>query len=495
MLQELMKAIPVKRVEGGFGPRVAISGVTQDSRRVEKGFLFVAIPGEKQDGHDFVADAVKKGASAVVAVRRTGAEVPQLIVKDSRSALADLAAKFYGEPSLKMRVAGVTGTNGKTSITYLLESILNEAGRKPAVLGTVNYRYGGKIHAAPHTTPESVDLQQLFSEMVASGVTDVVMEVSSHALDMNRVRGVHFDAAAFTNLTQDHLDYHADMDAYFEAKKKLFSRFLKDSAKDKRTAILNVDDPKGRQLSKVRVRGLERLTVSIDGPADLYVRSLQATAEGIEADLARADRVLSIRSPLIGLHNLQNILVAVGLAYGLGVDTASIEKGIARLKNVPGRLERIDNKRGLHVFVDYAHTPDALARVCMTLGEFSKKSGGRLITVFGCGGDRDRTKRPVMGREAGRFSDLVVLTSDNPRSEDPDAIIDEIVPGLRDVSMPSDRILRIVSREEALKKAVSIAKPGDFVLVAGKGHEEYQIIGTKKVHFSDQEILRGLLKS
>lgn len=493
MLQELMKGIPVKRVEGGLGARVDISGLTQDSRKVEKGFLFVAIPGEKQDGHDFVSDAVKKGASAVVAVRRTKAGVPEFIVKDSRAALADLASRFYGEPSLKMHVAGVTGTNGKTSVTYLLESILRAAGRKPAVLGTVNYRYGGKVYEAPHTTPESVDLQKLFSQMLAEGATDAVMEVSSHALAMDRVRGVHFDAAAFTNLTQDHLDYHASLDDYFEAKKKLFSRFLKDSHKDRRTAVLNIDDPRGRQLAKGGIRSLDRMTVSVDGPADLTCRSYVLSEKGIEAELALVDRVFSITSPLIGLHNLQNILVAAGLAFGLGVDTASVVKGIAALPCVPGRLERIENKRGVHAFVDYAHTPDAIARVAITLSEFAKKSGGQLITVFGCGGDRDRTKRPVMGLEAGRFSDVVVVTSDNPRTENPEAIIDEIMPGLKDAKLPAERIHRIVSREEALKKAVSLAKPGDFLLVAGKGHEDCQIIGKTKSHFSDQEVLRRLL--
>jgi UDP-N-acetylmuramoyl-L-alanyl-D-glutamate--2,6-diaminopimelate ligase len=494
MLQELMKTVRVKRV---LGPLKAakVRGVTQDSRKVEKGFLFVAISGGKLDGHDFVTDAVARGAIAAVVRRNAHPEgkVPQFVVTDPRAALADLAARFYGEPSLKMRVAGVTGTNGKTSVTYLLESILKAAGRKPAVLGTVNYRFGGREWPAPHTTPESVDLQELFAKMLEEGVSDVVMEVSSHALSMERVRGVHFDVAAFTNLTQDHLDYHADLDEYFEAKKALFTRFLAASLKTRRSAVINLDDPRGSKITRGLAKSVERATVSVEGPADVFCRSHRLSEEGLTAEVVSGDGVLRIRSPLIGDHNLQNILVAIGLAKGLGVGGAEIEKGIANLERVPGRLERIPNGRGLNVFVDYAHTPDALGRVAAALKAFAETKGARLITVFGCGGDRDRAKRPLMGREAGRFSDIVIVTSDNPRTEDPEAILDEIMPGLSDARLPADRIHRITDREKALREAVKTAKPGDFVLVAGKGHEDYQVLGTKKVHFSDQEILRRLV--
>jgi UDP-N-acetylmuramyl-tripeptide synthetase len=494
MLNQLMKDIAVRRVVHPSRRGIDILGLTQDSRRVEKNFLFVAIPGEKQDGHDFVSDAVKRGASAVVVSRTTEAAVPQFVVKDPRVALADLAAHFYGEPSLKMRVAGVTGTNGKTSITFLLESILKAAGRKPAVLGTINYRYGGRVYEAPHTTPESVDLQSFFAQMLADGVTDVVMEVSSHALAMERVRGVHFDVAGFTNLTQDHLDYHRSLEEYFAAKKSLFTRFLPASGKMQRSAVVNVDDARGRELARKLPASLVGTKVSVEGPSDLFCRSYQLSEDGIEAEVALGSEILKIRSPLIGAHNLQNVLIALGMARGLGVETPAIVKGIADLACVPGRLERIENRRGLHVYVDYAHTPDAVGRVAATLKDFSSKGGGRLITVFGCGGDRDRTKRPIMGREAGRFSDIAIVTSDNPRTEDPEAIIDEILEGLKDVKMSDDRIFRIVSREEALKKAVSLAKKGDFILVAGKGHEDYQILGKQKIRFSDQEVLRGFLK-
>lgn len=496
MLTELMKNVRVQRVHGPKVGHVDIRGLTQDSRKVEKGYLFVAIPGEKLDGHDYIPDAVVKGASAVVVSHRTEPvpSVPQFVVRDPRSALADLAARFYGEPSLKMRVGGVTGTNGKTSVTYLVESILKEAGRHPAVLGTVNYRYAGKTYEAPHTTPESVDLQALLARMREEGVTDVVMEVSSHSLDMERVRGIHFDVAAFTNLTQDHLDYHESVEEYFEAKKSLFTRFLPASLKDRRCAVLNIDDPRGTNLARGLSKSLEKATVSVSGPSDLFCRTYQLREDGLSAEVVFGDETFPIRSPLIGEHNLQNILVAVGMAQGLGVPKEAVVRGIEKLAAVPGRLERIRNTRGLHVFVDYAHTPDAVARVTMTLRDFAKAAGSRLITVFGCGGDRDRAKRPLMGREAGRFSDVVIVTSDNPRTEDPEAILEEILPGLKDVGVDDDRIFRIVSREEALKKALSVAKPGDFVLVAGKGHEDYQILGTKKIHFSDQEILRKLLR-
>jgi UDP-N-acetylmuramoyl-L-alanyl-D-glutamate--2,6-diaminopimelate ligase len=328
--------------------------------------------------------------------------------------------------------------------------------------------------------------------MLEEGVSDVVMEVSSHALAMERVRGVHFDAAAFTNLTQDHLDYHADLDEYFEAKRTFFTRFLAASLKTRRAAVVNVDDPRGPKIARGLAKTVERVTVSLEGPSDVFCRSRRLSEEGIEAEVVCGGEVLDVRSPLIGAHNLQNILVAVGVARALGVDDAAIVKGIARLECVPGRLERIPNGRGLNVFVDYAHTPDALGRVAATLKGFAEGKGARLITVFGCGGDRDRAKRPLMGREAGRFSDAVVVTSDNPRTEDPEAILDEILPGLADAGLSGDRVLRIADREKALRKAVAVARPGDFVLVAGKGHEDYQILGTKKVPFSDQEILRRL---
>lgn len=470
--------------------------ITPDSRKAKPGALFVAIPGTALDGHDFIGAAVAKGASAVAVSRPIdpALPVPQVQVDDPRRAMAVLAARLHGDPSSRLRVAGVTGTNGKTSVTYLLEAILRAAGRNPAVIGTVNYRYGGKAFEAPHTTPESVDLQRLLGEMLAAGVTDVVMEVSSHASAMERVRGIHFDAVGFTNLTQDHLDFHADLEEYFAAKVKLFTDYLQESAKTNKSSVINDEDPRGETLFR-ETQGA-KFRVGLREQDEIACRNFDFNQDGIKAEvrLPGISRPLAIVSPLMGRHNLENILVAVGLAHALGATPAAIQKGIEGLRYIPGRLERIDNAKGVHAFVDYAHTPDAVARVCDALAPLARKTGGRLITVFGCGGDRDRTKRPEMGREAGRRSDVVIVTSDNPRTEDPEAILDDILPGLRESGLPKDRLFRVPDRRKALEKAVAMARPGDFLLVAGKGHEDYQIIGKTKVHFSDQEILRELMR-
>ncbi len=485
MLKELFQGVPIKK-------DVAIRGITQDSRKVEKGFLFVAIAGHEQDGHRFIPEAVRKGAAALVVTQKMDStlKVPVILVKDSRKALAEVAARFYKDPSEKMRVIGVTGTNGKTTITYLMESVLTEAGRRPAVLGTINYRYGGKVRSSGTTTPESVDLQRFFAHMLEEGVTDVVMEVSSHALVMERIRGVHFDAAIFTNLSQDHLDFHKDLEDYFQSKLKLFTELLPDSRKKNRFAVLNMEDPRSEIIFQ-KVKGLTKIRTGLTGPYEVSCQSFQLSEEGIQARVKIGAESVEIRSKLLGRFNLENILVVMAAAQSLGVPMEAIVRGLEKMTGVPGRLERIPNDRGIHLFVDYAHTPEALAGVGETLRKISR---GRIITVFGCGGDRDRSKRPLMGREAALFSDLVVVTSDNPRSEEPEAIIDEILPGLHEVGFPEEKIFRICSREEALSKAVKIARRGDLILVAGKGHEDYQIIGKKKTHFSDQEILRKLLQ-
>jgi len=493
-LSEVIQGLPIQDRAGNLA--TDIMEITPDSRKARKGTLFVAISGTRMDGHDFIEDAVSKGASAVAVSRGIDPQVnvPQIQVSDPRRAMALMAARLYGDPSRHLRVIGVTGTNGKTSITFLMESILRAAGRNPAVLGTISYRYGGKLFEAPHTTPESVDLQRLLSDMRTAGVTDVVMEVSSHASAMERVRGIHFDAVGFTNLTQDHLDFHQDLEDYFAAKRKLFTDYLLESLKKDKAAVINSEDPHGEVL--FRETPGKKLRVGCKSQDEIRCVSSDLDENGIrcEITLPGVAEPLAISSPLLGRHNLENILVAVGLSHALGVSPENIRKGIGELRSIPGRLERIENRKNLHVFVDYAHTPDAVARVCEALKPFAKKTGGRLITVFGCGGDRDRTKRPLMGREAGRFSDVVIVTSDNPRTEDPESILGDILPGLEAVPFPKDRLFRVVDRREALKKAVETARAGDFVLVAGKGHEDYQIIGKSKIHFSDQEILREFLK-
>lgn len=465
-----------------------VAGVACDSRRVGPGFLFVAIPGAQQDGYDFIPEAVTRGAGAVVTTRRHPAaqKITQVIVKNPRNTLAAVSSRFYGNPSARLRVIGITGTNGKTTLTYLLESILTAAGRKVAVVGTVNRRYGGKTLPVANTTPESVDLQAFFQEVLQTGGTDVVMEVSSHALTQERVREVQFDVAAFTNLSQDHLDYHENMDDYFAAKQSLFTDFLMSSPKKGKGAVINGDDPRASELTQHYQGPL--IKTGLTAGCDLKPLDYELTEEGIRLEVKLAGPSVVITSPLIGKFNLENILLAVGIAAHLQVPAEAVVRGIAQLSGVPGRLERITNAKGIHVFVDYAHTPDALARVGVELKALTR---GRLITVFGCGGDRDRSKRPLMGQEAARFSDHIVVTSDNPRTEDPQKIIKEIQLGLKGFS----GVEVIVDRAQALQHAVELALPGDTLLVAGKGHEDYQIIGTKKIHFSDQEVLRKLLGS
>ncbi len=481
-LSELIRGLTVLETRGDMN--VAVKSLTHDSRQAVPGALFVAVRGHQVDGHRFLPEVVRQGVAGLVVEQAISDPIPQVVVADARVALAQLASCFYQEPSRKLRVIGITGTNGKTTLTYLLESILQAAGRQVAVLGTINYRRSGKIIPAPNTTPDAADLQRHFRDMVAEGVTDVVMEVSSHALDQGRVFGVHFDVAAFTNLTQDHLDYHPSLDHYFASKLRLFTHHLATSAKPKRLAVVNGDDPRSAVIAK-NYPGTT-LTVGFGGTCDLRPSSYELRPEGILAQVLLGGKVLDLESPLIGTFNLENILLAVGIAHGLDISDEAILAGLKNLRGVPGRLERIDNQRGLQIFVDYAHTPDALTRVLQELRPLTK---GRLLTVFGCGGDRDRSKRPLMGTAAARGSDQVIVTSDNPRTEDPNQVISEITQGMH--GLGSFQV--VPDREQALSTALQLAQSGDTLLVAGKGHEDYQIMGTQKVHFSDQEMLRKFL--
>ena len=495
MLKELIKGLNITEILGN--PNCDVRGVTQDSRKVQKGFLFAALPGQERDGHQFIAQALKKGALALIVSEKKALiqseSVTQVLVDNSRRALAQVSARFYGNPSEKMTVIGITGTNGKTTLTFLLESILEEAGRRPAVLGTINYRFGGKTTPAENTTPESVDLQSLLAEMLAAGATDVVMEVSSHSLVMERVHEVQFDVAAFTNLSQDHLDFHGDLEKYFQAKLKLFTDFLPASRKKDKFAVLNMEEMRSESIrAAVLPKSIKFARTGLTGPYEISARSFQLSPDGIVAQIVAGSDSFEIRSRLLGKFNLENILVAIGIARCLGLDHDVISRGIEKVRLVPGRLEKIENQKGFLVFVDYAHTPQALAAVGANIRKFSR---GRIITVFGCGGDRDRTKRPLMGREAALFSDFILVTSDNPRNEDPEAIIEEILPGIDEVGFPRERVSQVVSRQEALEQAVKLARRGDLILVAGKGHEDYQIVKGQKVHFSDQEILKELLTS
>ncbi|MCP3954643.1 MAG: UDP-N-acetylmuramoyl-L-alanyl-D-glutamate--2,6-diaminopimelate ligase [Desulfobacterales bacterium] len=465
---------------------------------VQPGGLFVAIPGLTADGHNFIAQAVENKAAAIVAGRSVEAPVPVVVTGDTRVALARLSARLYGDPAADMVLIGLTGTNGKTTTAYIIESILTRAGLATGVIGTIEYRYAGRHFDNPMTTPESSDLQRILSEMKSAGVSHVVMEVSSHALDLKRVHGCRFTAAVFTNLTRDHLDYHKDMAHYWACKKLLFTEHLASGQSSSAAAIINSNDKMGADLIATLQSGKSTPVILTAGDtSDSKIRSLACTATGagMSVTLATPSGRLDIRSPLVGHHNLENMMAAVGVGLHLKISRDTIRQGITSLSAVPGRLEPVANNRALYVFVDYAHTPDALENVLQALAPLRKT---RIICVFGCGGDRDRTKRPLMGAIAGRRADIAVVTSDNPRTEDPDAIIAEILEGDLRANNPlltaadlRNGIARTgylvePDRQRAIRLAVDLARPGDILLIAGKGHETYQIRGTEKFDFDDR---------
>jgi len=495
-LPRLIAGLEIVRLTGS--PAKEVSSVCYDSRQCVPDSLFTAIPGLKADGHDFIAGAIARGASVIVHEGdfHPPAGVTAIGVPDSRRALGLLGKNFFGDPSAELCLIAVTGTNGKTTVTYLIEAILQAAGLTAGVLGTVNYRYGGQILAAPNTTPESLDLQRILRDMADRGVSHVVAEVSSHAIALGRVDDCAFEIGIFTNLSQDHLDYHQTMENYFLAKKRLFSEILPaGKANRPRWMIVNSDDPWGRRILEETAGN--RLTYGLASPADVTADPFHLSRAGITATLRLGEEWLEITSPLLGRFNLSNILAAAGAARALGLPTEVIGAGIASLSHVPGRLERVSSTGEPAVFVDYAHTDDALRRVLENLAAFRS---GRIITVFGCGGDRDRGKRPLMGEAAASGSDLAIVTSDNPRTEDPLEIIRQIEAGIgserfrtaADAEKHLDRrgYLVLPERAEAIATAITLAAPTDIVLIAGKGHEDYQIIGTWKEPFDDRIVAR-----
>lgn len=500
MHREPTSSIPLKRLLAGLegcrlqgDENLAVTGVAYHSGEVVPGGVFVALKGARTDGHRFVAEAIANGATAIVSEQ--GLEVPAGLtvvrVDQARLALAHLSAAFYDHPSRELVLVGITGTNGKTSTTYLLEAILSSAGRQVGVIGTVNYRALQKTWPAPVTTPESLDLQRLLRAMRSRGVSHVFMEVSSHALDLRRVDRTAFDVGVFTNLSQDHLDYHRDLEDYFAAKARLFLELLANGSGAPGLAVLNLDDPRGQEL-RVQVR-VPCLTYGCHPHSQVRPLSHRFHPQGIRARLTSPAGEVMIDSRLVGPFNLANILAATATALGLGLSPQEVARGITALSGVPGRLERFGPACGPGVFVDYAHTPAALAQA---LGALQQLDFARIITVFGCGGDRDRKKRPLMGAAAA-LAHLVVVTSDNPRGEEPLAIIREIEPGLAAAGLTrisgaaarkGERgYLVVPDRREAICLAISLARPGDAVLVAGKGHENYQIWGSERRHFDDRE--------
>ena len=486
-MSELLAALPDKRVVGA--PPRAVSALTDDSRRVEPGACFVAVPGLRQDARRFIPDAVARGAAVVVTEGEPlgGVPVAQVLVPSARESLARLAAAWYGHPSRALTLVGITGTNGKTTTSYLVEALLRARGLATGVLGTIQYVLGDERRPAGQTTPEALELQGMLARMRERGVGGVAMEVSSHALALARVEGVLFDVAVFTNLTQDHLDFHGTLERCRRAKRRLFE-LTAASGKPGRAAVVNADDPAGPTM----VEGLDLPTLTFGLGPRAQVRAVEhaSTLDGIRMTVETPRGRLALGSPLIGEHNVMNLLgaVATGLALGLGPER--IAAALAPVAAVPGRFEQVRAGQPFLVVVDYAHTPDALERV---LGTARKLTRGRLGVVFGCGGDRDRGKRPLMGEIAARLADRVWVTSDNPRSEPPEAIIDEIVAGVRRAPGGAARTGREPDRARAIRAALDWAKTGDTVMIAGKGHETYQIVGADVLPFDDRVVAHRIL--
>jgi UDP-N-acetylmuramoyl-L-alanyl-D-glutamate--2,6-diaminopimelate ligase len=466
-----------------------VTGVEYDSRRVRPGNVFVAMRGESSDGNRFVDQAIAAGAVAVVTDSdRRPENVAWAQVTHGRRALAGVSANFYGRPAEKLAVAGITGTNGKSTTAFIVEAILSAAGRKSALVGTIEYHVGGEILPAPHTTPEPLELQRLCRDALAADATEVVMEVSSHALAQQRVFGIPFDVAVFTNLTRDHLDYHLTMEDYFASKRILFAGC---GTKEPRVAVLNADDESGLQLVKfAKGRSAEVFTYGL-ARADFHAAKLEIASQGTRFNIITPDEMIPIISQLIGRVNVYNILAASAAAYARGCPTEAIAVGIQNCTRVPGRFERVDCGQPFTVVVDYAHTDDALRNLTSLAREFVKPTGNRVITVFGCGGDRDRSKRPLMGEAAGNGSDFVVLTSDNPRREGPLAIINDAIVGLQ---RSGAKYKTEPDRRAAIHLALSEARPGDIVLIAGKGHEQVQITNAGTVPFDDKLVAAEALR-
>jgi len=481
---------PSERPALPVDPRLDVpcTGVTHDSRRAAPGSLFVALRGLKADGAAFAPQAIAAGAVAVVAEHAppAGSEVPWIVVRDARLALALMAAEFFAHPSRQMQVVGITGTNGKTTTGYLINAIFEAAGIRCGLMGTVTYRIGTRAFDATRTTPEAPELQDLMRQMVSAGCGACVMEVSSHALALRRADGIQFAAGVFTNLTRDHLDFHADMEDYFAAKRRLFAMLPATAP-----AAINVDDPRGAGLADSVARPV---TYAIGRTADVSPGPLSFTLDGLQFDARTPQGIVPVKSRLVGKPNVYNILAAVAATSALGVPLEKIARGIAALPGVPGRFELASTAADdITVIVDYAHTDDALRNLLETARAMAAR---RLITVFGAGGDRDRTKRPLMGMVAARLSDIVIVTSDNPRSEDPLRIIEEVKRGAESETRQSNaRLVTVVDRREAILEAVRLAAPNDVVLIAGKGHEKYQEIGGRTFPFDDVAVAREGLEA
>lgn len=476
-----MSGVDIKIINGNTD--INIDKMTIDSRKAGEGVLFIAMVGMSVDGHKFIPSAYEKGTRAVI-TEHTIDNIPEdmtvIQVDNARDALAVMAGNFYNYPSRQLNMIGVTGTNGKTSTTYFIESVLSYIKRKTAVIGTVEIRIGGKkreIDFATSTTPDTIELNQMLRIMADEGCDDVVMEVSSHSLELKKVKGIDFKVGVFTNLTQDHLDFHKTMDNYCAAKAKLFKMCQQ--------GVVNADDKWADKIIKDAACNI--ITYSIDKPSDLQAKDIEYLMDRVHFTVNIKGEDVRFELKVPGRFSVYNALSAIGAMLAMGVSVEDIKAGINNIKGVPGRIQNIPNDKGFNVIVDYAHTPDGLENIINSVREFTK---GRVITVFGCGGDRDRTKRPIMGKIVAELSDIAVVTSDNPRSEKPEDILAEIENGVKPVT---DKYEMIVDRKEAIKRAVEIAEKGDSVIIAGKGHENYQILGDKTIHFDDAEVAKEIL--
>lgn len=488
-LQELMERLEIATVHGKTD--VVIADITQDSREVKAGTLFVCLTGAKTDGHQYIEQACRQGAAAILVERLPEvlpAGVTFLHVSDTRTAMQVLAPHFFDYPSRKLRMIGVTGTNGKTTTTYLLKAILTAAGFQVGVIGTIQNLIGERVVPAKNTTPDVIELQRLLAEMAACGIQYVVMEVSSHALALNRVAGCEFDTAIFTNMTQDHLDFHKTLEDYLAAKAKLFTLVSQPGHKQGKTAVINQDDAAAAQLMAETTCPV--VTYGIEQKATLQAQEANIQANGTEFVVAGPFGKKQVTLKITGFFNVYNVLGAMGAALAEGIAIEEIIGALKKFESVPGRFELVQVGQPFSVIVDYAHTPDGLENILQTAQQIATE---RIIVVFGCGGDRDRTKRPIMGRIAVQYGDVVIATSDNPRTEEPESILSEIEVGIR-AGLTSDKVYeKIVDRRTAIERAMALAKPDDVVIIAGKGHENYQILRDKTIHFDDKEVARAVL--
>lgn len=482
-LDELISGLEVNRRRGSMATEVG--GLAYDSRQVKPGDVFVCIRGLRTDGHHYAKDALDRGAAAVVAERELSEPVdaPFVLVPDTREALGLMAARHYGFPSRSLRMIGVTGTNGKTTTTYLIKAILEEAGHKVGLIGTIRNLVGQEEIPTERTTPESLDLQRLLAHMRDAGCSHVVMEVSSHAVELKRIAGVEFDLGLFTNLTQDHLDFHGTLEAYRATKAKFFATLGRSTKPGPHLAVINADDPSAGYFADAST--VPVLTYGLGEQARIRAVDVQLDGAGMRYRLLTPDWGTDVRLRLAGRFNVYNSLGAAAAGLGEGCAPEVIRRGLERVTGVPGRFELVDRGQPFTVIVDYAHTPDGLENLLRAADSVTR---GRKILVFGCGGDRDRAKRPIMGEIAGRMADYTVVTSDNPRSEDPGAICAEVVAGVARTAAGPEAYRVVVDRREAIQHAVDVARPGDVVLVAGKGHETYQIFADRTVRFDDREV-------